>query len=421
MTQNGVPVYLPVLDQQTLYASALVTINDKGYTKHYFEEGRRICSKIGSGELQDVDNLVDHMEMNYEEQRDRQQDGITKTYEQCINITPHIKNVNLHEYVIGHYRNPMNSSEPSFYYHSDHLGSASFLTDETGAETQQLVYLPYGEDWVDKKYNTGQYETPYKFNGKEKDQETGYNNYGARYYYDWASIWLSVDPMSDKYPHITSYNYCFNKPVMLTDPDGKDPLKRAFKYARKNNINEGTVNYHSNGKDVFLDWGSSSKSGVTINSKVFKETFFEKAGRWIDGIFQGKGSQSHQGGYMFSTKHFDRGAEGPGITVSVEDLDGNHMGVYTNVDDLLSALGGVSPAKTGKPTDIIGSAKYGIELGYESAGKAQDIRGDKDDSTREVNIRYRTSNGWYKNKSTILKDSSKAADDINKNGNTILK
>ncbi|MFA5541083.1 MAG: RHS repeat-associated core domain-containing protein, partial [Bacteroidales bacterium] len=53
--------------------------------------------------------------------------------------------------------------------------------------------------------------------------QTGYNNYGARYYYDWASIWLSVDPMSDKYPHLTSYNYCANNPVMLIDPDGEDP------------------------------------------------------------------------------------------------------------------------------------------------------------------------------------------------------
>ena len=88
---------------------------------------------------------------------------------------------------------------------TDHLGSASFLTDSSGIETQQLVYLPFGEDWVDMKYNTGQYETPYKFNGKEKDQETGYNYYGARYLNNELSIWLSVDPLSDKYPHLTSY------------------------------------------------------------------------------------------------------------------------------------------------------------------------------------------------------------------------
>ncbi len=83
-------------------------------------------------------------------------------------------------------------------YHSDHLGSASFLTDNNGNETQQLVYLPFGEDWVDLKYNTQQFETPYKFNGKEKDLESGYNYYGARYYCDWLSIWLSVDPLSDR-------------------------------------------------------------------------------------------------------------------------------------------------------------------------------------------------------------------------------
>ena len=41
VTQNGQLVNIPVLDQQTLYASALVTVNDKGYTKHYFEEGKK--------------------------------------------------------------------------------------------------------------------------------------------------------------------------------------------------------------------------------------------------------------------------------------------------------------------------------------------------------------------------------------------
>jgi len=48
------------------------------------------------------------------------------------------------------------------------------------------------------------------------------NFYGARYYWDKGSFWLSVDPMSDKYPHLTSYNYCANNPVMLIDPDGRE-------------------------------------------------------------------------------------------------------------------------------------------------------------------------------------------------------
>ena len=44
------------------------------------------------------------------------------------------------------------------------------------------------------------WEAPYKFNGKEKDEETGLYYYGARYYSPELSMWLSVDPMSDKYP-----------------------------------------------------------------------------------------------------------------------------------------------------------------------------------------------------------------------------
>jgi RHS repeat-associated protein len=43
----------------------------------------------------------------------------------------------------------------------------------------------------------------YQFNGKEKDDETGYNYYGARDYDSEKISWLSVDPMSDKYPSLS--------------------------------------------------------------------------------------------------------------------------------------------------------------------------------------------------------------------------
>ncbi len=249
--QNGQTMYSPVLTEQTLYASALVTVNDKGYTKHYFEEGKRICSKIGSGELQNVNQKVDHMEMDYEEQRSIQTEGITITYEGCMEITPYINNANLYETIINKYETQVNSGEPIFYYHSDHLGSASFLTDSSGAETQQLVYLPFGEDWVDMKYNVSQFETPYKFNGKEKDQETGYNYFGARYYTDWASIWLSVDPLSDKYPHLTSYNYCANNPIMLVDPDGRETFSAPIYDTHGNFL--GTDNQGLQGKAIVMN------------------------------------------------------------------------------------------------------------------------------------------------------------------------
>ena len=61
------------------------------------------------------------------------------------------------------------------------------------------------------------------FTGKEKDSETGYYYFGARYYdSDLSSLFLSADPMSDKYPNISPYAYCAWNPVKLIDPDGND-------------------------------------------------------------------------------------------------------------------------------------------------------------------------------------------------------
>ncbi len=64
---------------------------------------------------------------------------------------------------------------------------------------------------------------PFVFTGKERDEETGYSYYGARYMdHDLVTMWLSVDPMADKYPSISPYSYCAWNPVKLVDPDGRE-------------------------------------------------------------------------------------------------------------------------------------------------------------------------------------------------------
>ena len=62
--------------------------------------------------------------------------------------------------------------------------------------------------------------SPYKFNAKELDEETGNYYYGARYYNPKWSVWLSVDPLAEKYPGWSPYNYTLNNPVRFTDPTG---------------------------------------------------------------------------------------------------------------------------------------------------------------------------------------------------------
>ena len=62
----------------------------------------------------------------------------------------------------------------------------------------------------------------FTFSAKEKDSETGLSYFGSRYYSADLSIWLSVDPMSDKYASLSPYVYCADNPVKLVDPNGED-------------------------------------------------------------------------------------------------------------------------------------------------------------------------------------------------------
>jgi RHS repeat-associated protein len=61
-----------------------------------------------------------------------------------------------------------------------------------------------------------------KYSAKEKDEETQYSYFGARYYNSDISVWLSVDPLAAKYPSLSPYAYCANNPLFFIDPNGMD-------------------------------------------------------------------------------------------------------------------------------------------------------------------------------------------------------
>jgi RHS repeat-associated protein len=105
-----------------------------------------------------------------------------------------------------------------YSYHYNHQGSVAALTDGGGRFYQHLQYLPYGEVLVDM--HRGRLVSPYTFSAKEKDSESGYTDFGARYYTDNIMMWLSVDPMSDERPWISPYNYCQWNPIGRVDTWG---------------------------------------------------------------------------------------------------------------------------------------------------------------------------------------------------------
>ncbi len=106
-----------------------------------------------------------------------------------------------------------------YWFHPDHLGTGTLITDLEGRPHQFFLNLPYGETFIEQ--GGYRYDNPYKFNGKELDPETGLYYYGARYYDPKISLWLSVDPLAEKYPGMSHYNYTAGNPVVLVDPDGR--------------------------------------------------------------------------------------------------------------------------------------------------------------------------------------------------------
>jgi RHS repeat-associated protein len=110
---------------------------------------------------------------------------------------------------------------PVWWYHSDHLGSTSYITDILGMPCQYIEYLPFGEVMVQQSTNNI-FENVYKFNAKELDESTGYYYYGARYYDPAISIFLSVDPLAEQFPAWNPYHYVHNNPINLIDPTGME-------------------------------------------------------------------------------------------------------------------------------------------------------------------------------------------------------
>lgn len=65
------------------------------------------------------------------------------------------------------------------------------------------------------------WNTPYLFNAKEFDEETGLYYYGARYYEPRLGLWISADIEQETHPNVSTYTYCLNNPILFIDPDGK--------------------------------------------------------------------------------------------------------------------------------------------------------------------------------------------------------
>ncbi|NRB48378.1 MAG: hypothetical protein HRU41_11950 [Saprospiraceae bacterium] len=150
-----------------------------------------------------------------------------------------------------------------FFYHTDHLGSTAYVSDYNGEARQFSAYLPFGGLLSEEK--SGEESQPYLFNGKELDRETGMYYFGARYYDEKNGLWLNIDPQAELYPGLSPYAYVANNPVIYNDPDGE---KIVIRYGRKDTKKISYrygAKYKGNDpfvKDVFASFNFLKKGGV---------------------------------------------------------------------------------------------------------------------------------------------------------------
>ena len=239
-----------VFDWCVMYPNPYIVITPKGYTKHYYAGAERIATVLGGGGFEDQkypivslnkqheNDIINKFNLNYKNydpfnHEKRLSDPLPMATTdgntlheldyQCNSIVlEHLDILSKQDMLLGIIKK---NSEENFaendvyYYHGDHIGSASWITETNGKPIQYIHYAPYGE-FIDNQ-RVINYDEHYKFTGKERDAESGYDYFGARYYASPFSFWLSVDPLADKYPAISPYAYCTWNPVKFVDPDGK--------------------------------------------------------------------------------------------------------------------------------------------------------------------------------------------------------
>lgn len=252
------------LENYTTYASAYLVLDaNKQYSKHYYVGSERIATQLGS-------KSISIFEENLNLKSGAPSKETTTAQRQVADLEFLLKDQKMNKVRFAPYKQTaakqaeeidstkarttaamVENTRGIYFFHNDHLGTGTFLTDGSGNPYQFFVNLPFGETMFEQHSYTEDYNNPYKFNGKELDEETGLYYYGARYYDPRTSIWLSIDPLMELAPNWTPYRYCFNNPVSFIDPKGLfETRKEARQYRRENNIQGRIQKNRAGGYDI---------------------------------------------------------------------------------------------------------------------------------------------------------------------------
>jgi len=110
-----------------------------------------------------------------------------------------------------------------YYTLKDHLGNIRIvMNDDQDAElVQSNSYSAFGLLALGPNAGALKYNSRF-YNGKEKQEDTGWLDYGARMYIPESGRWLTIDPLAEKWNSYSPYSYALNNGLRYIDPDGRD-------------------------------------------------------------------------------------------------------------------------------------------------------------------------------------------------------
>lgn len=206
--------------------------------------------------------------------------------------------------------NPAAPDRPgtAYFFHGDHLGSTTVLTNDDGAVHESIEYFPDGEAWIDrgplKPVNR------YLFTGKPFDSDTGFYDFGQRFYEPRTGLWLGVDEQLTTKPQraigfsflLATQAYAAHNPLKLVDPDGREPKHFSVVV-----------------QDVTRAAAGSDRAKIAARIRtVIEEDYVAKSGRLGDLLLQTATNRLVTANVTFTSKPEDTKAKG--VTYILADL-----------------------------------------------------------------------------------------------------
>ena len=345
----------------SLYVSPYLVAGQGGkYTKHIYVGSQRIVSKLGDLASYGADprripyagNEADGLTINYKDKYNQQLQSIKDNYKAfdqpyngkdnddyvngqgfcCNDGTPEAAQAMARTRAVnGNFKPNDDYEKMQFYYHPDHLGSSSYITNLDGEVSQHIEYVPFGEVFIEERNNT--WNTPYLFNAKEFDEETGMYYYGARYYEPRLSLWMSVDRFAEKYPATSGYNYAINNPVRYIDINGdsirvSSENRELFNKTLKDVFGEFSSKFSYTQSDMLVFSGKNKGMGKA-QRKVFKRLKKVMYSKTITNIQYGKDTQITD---RYGNKSTFKAESGGGAATLLASENENYNQNFTVID-----------------------------------------------------------------------------------------